>query len=319
MNMLSPEAFERARRFLQTEARAIDRALFEFRFEGAAADAAASAAADAVAGALAAYRNAGGGFGRALEADVRTPASSALATGIGLDVLKEIGWPAGHRLVKHAVQYLVNSLDPEDHVWRVVPPEANDHPHAPWWHDEDGSLARTFDHFLIIPRAQLVGLLHHFSTDVPAQWLEDLTERTVVDVETIDQLGTGGGDDLAYALSLAEEEVLPERYRERLLGRLRAEVPRAVSRDPAQWDTYCIHPLKVVHSPTSPVIDLIEDAVQADLDYQIGRQTPEGSWDPVWTWRGAYPEAWEQTRQEWRGHLTLRTLTILRAFGRIEE
>ena len=311
MKKLSPAALNRARRFLQTQARAIDRALFGFRFEGASAD--------AMAGALAAYKNADGGFGGALEADVRTPASSALATGIGLQVLKEIGRPASDPLVRQAVRYLLNAFDADHHAWRAVPPEANDHPHAPWWHDEDGSLARTFDDFLIIPRAQLVGLLHHFSADVPSRWLEDLAERTVADLETGDALGTGGGDSLVYALSLAQEEALPEPFRQRLLHRLRAVVPRAISRDPAQWHTYCIRPLKVVHSPDSPVADLVEDAIRAELDYQIERQTPEGTWDPVWTWGDAYPEAWEQARHEWRGHLTLETLTILRAFGRIQE
>lgn len=310
MKVLSPEAYGRARRFLRTEARALDRALFAFRFEGAPAD--------LVAGALSAYQNADGGFGRALEPDLRTPASSALATGIGLQVLREIGRPASDPLVEGAVRYLLETFDPGSQVWRVIPPEANDHPHAPWWHDEGGSLAHTFDGFLIIPRAQLAGLLHHFSAAVPAPWLEALTERTVADVETIDELGTGGGDDLAYALSLAEEQALPERYRQRLLYRLRAVVPRAVSRDPAEWHTYSLHPLKVIHSPASPVADLVPDAIQVDLDYQIRRQTPEGTWDPVWTWGDAYPDAWEQARREWRGHLTLETLTILRNFGRVE-
>jgi len=303
-------AFDRARRFLKAEARPLDRALFEFRFEGAPAE--------AVAAALVVYQNDDGGFGHALEPDVRTPSSSALATGIALQALKEIGYPASHDLVAGAIRYLAGSFYPVDQVWRAVPPDANEHPHAPWWHDEDGSLARTFDGYLIIPRAQLVGLLHHFSDSVPAQWLEDLTERTVSDVETIEALGTGGGDDLAYALALAEERTLPEQFRMRLLRRIRAVVPRAVSRDPAEWNSYCIHPLKIVHRPDSPVADQIWDAIQADLDYQIDHQHPEGTWEPVWTWGGAYPSAWEQARQEWRGHLTLETLTILQAFGRIE-
>lgn len=308
MKMLGHAAFERARQFVQAEARALDRALFQFRFEHALAE-------DVVA-ALSAYRNDDGGFGHALEPDVRTPLSSALATGIGLQILKEIGRPASDPLVKGATQYLLDTWRTQDQAWRVIPAEANDHPHAPWWHDEDGSLARTFDQYLIIPRAQLVGLLHHFSEDVPAPWLEALTERTVADIETIDRLGTGGGDDLAYALSLAEEEALPDAYRQRLLHRLRAVVPGVVSRDPAEWHTYTIHPLKVIHSPASPVADLVKEAIEADLDYQIEHQTAEGTWDPVWTWRGAYPDAWAQARHEWRGELTLRTLTILRAFGR---
>jgi hypothetical protein len=300
----------RARRFLKAEARPLDRALFEFRFEGAPAE--------AVASELAAYQNADGGFGHALEPDVRTPTSSALATGIALGVLKEIAYPASHDLVERAVQCLQGHFDPEGQVWRAVPPDANEHPHAPWWHDREGSLARTFDGFLIIPRAQIVSLLHHFSEAVPPQWLEDLTERTVAEIETIETLGTGGGDDLAYTLTLAEEHALPERFRVRLLERLRAVVPRAVSTDPAEWNSYCIHPLKIVHKPTSPVADLVWDAIQVDLDYQIGHQHPEGAWEPVWTWGGAYPAAWERARQEWRGHLTLETLTVLRAFGRME-
>jgi hypothetical protein len=308
---LSSGAFERARRFLKAEARPIDRALFEVRFEGAPPE--------AVASALAACQNADGGFGHALEPDVRTPSSSALATGIALTILKEIGYAGDHTLVQAAIQYLLASFEPESQVWRAVPPDANDHPHAPWWHDEEGSLARTFDGFLIIPRAQLVGLLHHFSADVAPGWLEDLTERTVSDVEAIEALGTGGGDDLAYALALAEERALPQRFRARLLRRIRAVVPRAVSRDPAEWSSYCIHPLKIVHAPTSPVADQIWDAIQADLGYQIDHQSLEGTWDPVWTWGGAYPLAWEKARLEWRGHLTLETLTTLQAFGRIEE
>jgi hypothetical protein len=307
--MLSPVAFDRARRFLRCEARALDCGLFQFRFERAAAD--------GVAAALSAYQNADGGFGHALEPDLRTPASSALATGIGLQILKEIDRPASDPLVQGAIRYLLATFGAQDQVWRVIPPEANEHPHAPWWHDEDGSLARTFDRFQIIPRAQLVGLLHHFSADVPTAWLEALTERTVADVETIYGLGTGGGDDLAYALSLAEEEALPEVYSQRLLRRLRAVVPGAVSREPAEWQTYTIHPLKVVHSPGSSVADLVEEAIQADLDYQIDHQTAEGTWDPIWTWGDAYPDAWQQARHEWRGHLTLETLTVLRAFGRI--
>ncbi len=54
------------------------------------------------------------------------------------------------------------------------------------------------------------------------------------------------------------------------------------------------------------------------LDYQIMHQTPEGPWDPDWSWGGSYPESWKQAKQEWRGQRTLETLTALRAFGRIE-
>ena len=311
MIRLKKDAFARARRFLQTEARPLERALYAHHFE--------EAPAGAVIEALAAFQNADGGFGRALEPDVRTPSSSALATGIGLRILRELGRPAGEPMVGRAVAYLRESLDAETWTWRVVPADTGAHPHAPWWHDEGGSLAHTFDDFLVIPRAELVGSLVHYRSLVPAGWLEVLIERTVRDLETIEVLGSGGGDDLVYALRLAETAALPASYRERLLARLRVEVRRAASCDPAEWGGYCITPLKVAPLPSSTVADLLGEPLEVHLDYLVETQVTSGAWDPVWSWGGAYPEAWARARREWQGCLTLDNLVALAAFGRISR
>ena len=139
MKQLSREAFDRACRFLKTQARPLDRALFEYRFKGGSAE---SAAAE-----LARFQNDDGGFGRALEPDLRTPTLSALATGIGLRMLKELKFLADHPMVQGAVRFLLATFDGQTQVWRVALRDANSFPHAPWWHDERGSLARTFDDF----------------------------------------------------------------------------------------------------------------------------------------------------------------------------
>ena len=310
MKQLTRQAFHRAHQFLETQARPLERALFNHRFEHAPAE--------SVLIELARFQNDDGGFGRALEPDLRTPSSSALATGIGLHILKDLKCAADHPLVRSAVGYLLATFDEQAGVWRVVPHDANEYPHAPWWHDEDGGLARTFDDFLIIPRAELVGLLHHFSADVPAGWLDEVTERTVTDVEKTECLGTGGGSDLIYTLNLAETPELPIHFRERLRARIRAATPAVVSRNPQEWDSYVITPLKLAPSPDSMVADLLGEILPLHLDYQIEHQSPEGTWDPVWSWGDFYPQVWEQARREWRGHLTLETLTVLQAFGRIE-
>jgi len=309
MKQLSRAAFDRARRFLKTQARPLDRALFEYRFEGGSAE--------AVRTALSAYQNDDGGFGHALEPDLRTPSSSALATGIGLRILVELDVPADHPMVRAAVVYLRSTYDLESKVWRVIPVDANDHPHAPWWHDEAGSLARTFDGFVLIPRAELVASLYHYGALVPSGWLQDVAEDVVRALEAQQPLGTGGGDDLAYAIELAEAEALPADLRARLVQRIRASLPVVVVRDPAQWSGYCLAPLKVIRSPHTLGADLIADAVAEHLDYTIDGQTDEGTWEPNWTWGESYPEVWPQARLEWRGQITLSTLTTLRAFGRV--
>jgi hypothetical protein len=293
-----------------TQSRPLERALFEYRFEGAAVE--------AVLDALALFQNDDGGFGRALEPDLRTPSSSALATGIGLRMLRELNCLADHPMVREAVAYLITTYDDEARVWRVAAPDTNMFPHAPWWHDEDGSLARRFDGFRIIPRALIVGLLQHYSTLVPPAWLDEVTEETVRCIEMVEVLGEGGGSDLQYAISLAEAKNLPQQYAKRLEARIRKAVPAVVVRDPAKWDSYCITPLRIVPSPQSFGAGLIPDELQRHLDYQIAHQTPEGAWKPTWSWGNSYPEVWAQVELEWCGHLTLEALAQLRAFGRIE-
>jgi hypothetical protein len=234
-------------------------------------------------------------------------------------VLEELECPVGHPMVCAAVNYLLATYDEPTMVWRVVPEDTNLFPHAPWWHDEGGSLARTFDGFQIIPRVLIVALLHHYSDLVPSDWLERLTEDTVRTIETVTVLGEGGGSDLEYAIHLARTEVLQERYRSRLTARILSAIPAVVARDSGSWDSYCITPLRAVPSPQSLGADLIPDELEANLDYEIAHQDPEGAWNPVWTWGTFYPEVWGKARQEWRGHLTLEMLTVFRAFGRIEE
>jgi hypothetical protein len=217
------------------------------------------------------------------------------------------------------VQFLLETFDEEKRVWRVIPHDANEHPHAPWWHEDDGSLARTFDDFLVIPRAQIVGLLHHYADHVPSAWLDAVTEDTVVAIETLEnQAFAGGGDTLRYALDLAETEPLPQRLKDRLIPQLCSHADRIVCRNPEEWGSYCPTPLKIAPAPRSVVAGLLRDELEAYLDYSIGRQTAQGTWEPTWTWGDFYPQVWKQAELEWRGHLTLETLTSLHAFGRIE-
>ena len=311
MKTLSIEACTRACDFINSKARPLERAMFAFHFDGGAVD-------DVLA-ALAAFQNEDGGFGQALEPDLRTPTSSALATNEGLRILKEVDCPGDHPIVRKAVEYILSTYDRKGNVWRVVPQDTNDFPHAPWWHDEGGSLARIFDGFRIIPRAGIVGLLHHYTKQVPTGWLAEVTTHTVRDIASIERFGTGGGDDLVYAMHLLEEESIPSYERTSLLARLRTTVLQVVSQDSSDWDSYCISPLKVVTSPGSPVADLIWDAVQEHLDYQIDHQSSEGAWDPVWNWGDFYPHDWPHACQEWQGRLTLETLITLRAFNRLAE
>lgn len=308
---LSPQAFERSRRFLETKARPLERAAFAYQFMGAPVD--------RVLDELACFQNSDGGFGRALEPDLRTPSSSALATGLGLRTLKELGCVADHPMVRKAVAYLVDTFDPGARTWQVAPADANAFPHAPWWHDDNGNLTQRFDGFRIIPRALIVALLHHYSALVQKRWLLQSIEETVKYIERVKVLGGGGGSDLEYSISLAEAENLSPQFKARLKARIEKAIPAVVVRDASKWSSYCITPLRIIPAPQSLGADLITDELQMHLDYQIAHQTQDGTWDPTWSWGGAYPADWEQAKLEWRGVLTLEALSQLRAFRRLEQ
>lgn len=288
----------------------MERALFLHRFEDAGTEGALTA--------LGTFQNSDGGFGRALEPDLRSPSSSALATAIGLRVLCELDCPAEEPLVRRAIAYLEAAFEEESGTWVVAPSDVNSYPHAPWWHDRDGSLERTFGGFRVIPRALVLAGLNRYPSLVPSEWLERVTEETVGHIESDPELGGGGGSDLEYAIALAETRGLPRGWARRLESRIREVIPKALVGDPQRWGSYCLTPLRAIRTPETIGADLVADLVQKHLDYQIDHQSPEGTWDPVWSWQGSYPADWALARLEWRGHLTLESLTQMEAFGRIE-
>ncbi len=310
MKNLSLSGFARARDFILSEARPLEIATFDLEFEAGSID-------DVLAH-LEKFQNPDGGFGQALEPDVRTPSSSALCTEMGLRCLAERQTSVDHPMVKAAVKYLLESFDAETQVWRVIPIDANDYLHAPWWHDSDNSLARTFDDYLVIPRAGILTALYHYAELLPADWLTAVTEKAVRDIENMDtEKFGGGGDGLVYSLRLAEAPGLASTYKSRLMPRLRDIADAIVSRDPRAWSSYSAPPLKLAPTPDSPIADLLADDLQIHLDYLIEQQTTEGFWEPTWSWGDFYPGEWFQARQEWRGILTLDMLLALRAFNRI--
>ena len=308
MIRLSHEAGAEAFRFLNSRARPLEQRLARARLERGLYEPVLEALSD--------YRGSDGGFGHGLEPDARTPSSSALCTCLALRVLREAGCDDRHEMVRGAIEFLIESYDPGPKTWRVVPEDANEHPHAPWWHDEDGSLARTFDRFLIIPRALAVSHLLTFSSLVPPALLAEVSEETVETIERVPTLGGGGGSDLEYSIELCETPDLPPALRDRLERRIRTAIPEAVVRDRDRWRKYCITPLRIARRPDALGADLIRVELEAHLDDTIRRQSADGAWDPTWNWGDAYPDVWPVARTEWRGILTLRALTSLQAFSR---
>lgn len=301
----SAQVMERASEYVRTSARPLEQARFAYLRGGPA---------EAVHAQLARFQNEDGGFGHGLEPDLQTPASSVLATTVGLQILRQVGTPAGHPLVTNAMRYLVDNYDAQAERWPLIDAAASESPHAPWWTYNE-NLANAFGLFMANPRAEILGYLYDYPDLIPLDVRQRLTEAVLAHLEAApDDMEMH--DLLCYA-RLAETSSLPEHVRAALLPKLLSVVGHIVARDPAAWEGYGLTPLAVVSSPGSPFAEQLADAIPANLDWLIAHQGPDGSWGPAWTWGDLFPDAWPAAEKDWKSVITVDTVCRLHAFGRL--
>jgi hypothetical protein len=302
MLKLTQTAFEKAKTFITEYARPLERAVFSYYFgEGTA---------EGIFAGLAEFQNGDGGFGHGLEPDVRLPDSSAMATTIGLQMLREFEASEDRELVKGAMRYLLNTYDEESQAWLSVPASVSEYPRAPWWeYDDDPSKC------LANPRAEIVGYLLDYASLVPGVFRTALLNAVVSHLDDI--IDGIEMDELLCYVRLVETQALPEDIRGEMLPKLKAAVDRVVVKEPDKWSGYGLKPLMVVSSPDSPFAEVLAEDIQANLDYEIQQQTEEGSWTPNWGWAD-FPDVWRKAEQEWKGVITVANLKALQNFGRIE-
>lgn len=306
MKKLSQAAFQRAKAFVLEQGRDLDRALLAFHL--------ADGTADSVLAALAAYQNDDGGFGHGLEPDLRTPASSVIATTVAFQNFRSLGVPAEHPQVQKGMAYLLDTFDASRLVWPIIPPEVEDAPHAPWW--DYASSEAGFGGFLSNPRVEIVGYLHDYSALVPADLLESVTTAVFSHLDSLpDEMEM---HDLICFVSLAETPSLPKTDRDRIWAKLATAAEIGVAREPEQLSGYVLKPLYVAPSPDSPLAGQFAEEVAVNLDFEIEQQGADGAWSPNFSWGDQHPAAWQIAKREWQARMTLRNLRTLRDFGRLE-
>ncbi len=288
--MTKPD-LDAAARFLAANARVLEWRRFERMFLGG--DQA------PVRDAVAAYRNADGGFGHALEPDGRDPASQPAAVELGLRILLEADcWDDA--LVAGACDWLEASA-PAAGGAAFVARTIEGWPRAPWWAPEpDGRPS-------LISTGQIAGTLH--ARGVAHRWLARATDLMW---SLIDDLTDPGPYDMRGVLRFLQ--YVPDRARARaaferngplLLGR------GLVTLDPDA--TGEVHtPLDFAPEPGSLARSLFEEkTISAHLDHLAAGQRDDGGWTFNWP-------AWSKAAElDWRGYMTVDALRVLRANGRL--
>lgn len=309
MTELPADEFDRIQGWLHRNARPLDFARWRLHFEDRPKE--------DVLKSLAAYQNADGGFGHALEPDSWNPDSSPLQASHAVEILDEIGFEdAEHPLVQGLLRYLHSGCDREsDGRWRLTVPSNDLHPGAPWWRTETDSPERS----AFNPTAILVGFLLRFDDCTTDEYQKTLDlARAQID-------GFLHGPPLDFhplhcVIHLLDAVDDAERRDEMPWAeaneRAHRRADELIERDPAKWSGYTCRPSWFVRASDSPFLAGNEAVVEQELDYLLSTRNKDGVWDISWTW-GAFPSEFAISGKWWKADLAIRNMRLLREFDRI--
>jgi hypothetical protein len=291
----------RAERFIWLTARVLEQRRFAHHFLNGSAE--------AVETALAAYLNDDGGYGHALEPDLRGPVSQPLHTAHALSVLDSIGRCGGPR-AERICRYLTD-VSTKEGALPALHPSQRGYPAAPFIPVVDDPPPE------LLATGPVVGLLHR--NQVWHAWLFRATDFCWSAVDALEQSHPyeieaavaflDGAPDRARARTAADR--LGRLVREQRLAVLdperRAEYPVAPGYAPGEHH----FPYDYARTPESLARSwFTEEELERSLDHLAAEQQEDGGW-PL-NWRQWAPG----TALEGRPIVTLRALRTLRSYGR---
>jgi hypothetical protein len=276
-----------AENFIWSAARLLDRHRYSMLF--------ADGPAQPVIDALRSYRNPDGGFGHALEPDLRSPGSQPAPTLYALEILGEAGARDGE-LARDARTWVAQVAAPDGGIPSVLP-GFETYPHAPWFQPEPGSVLTL----------GLVAILHAGGV-TDDEWLQRATDWCWRSIETAER---PGGYWLKYACAFLDAVRDEERARAAISSLATRVDPSAVA-PVGGVEGEALRPLDLSPRPGRRSRGVVSEAsIDAHLDAVESQQQQDGGWMFDWL-------AWSPAQTtDWRGHVTIRALTWLRDNGRL--
>jgi hypothetical protein len=285
---------DRAADFIWRNARLLERHLFARRFLRASAE--------HVVQALRCYQNDDGGFGNALEPDLRGPDSQPIHVDMALRIFQEIEM-APPEMVARACSYLASVTGETGGVPAILPSAAR-YPRAGHWQPSVW-IADSLN-----PTAMIAGLLH--SLHVGHAWLD---RADAFCWKRIAETKAESGYDLAAVYCFLNNA--PDRRRAVQLAEEVADaIPTAsfFALDPEDFEggVHALTPLHLAPTPDAMAAGLFApELLGAHIDHLMDQQQDDGGWPITWE----PPSA--MAALQWRGIETVRALVTLQEYGAI--
>jgi hypothetical protein len=284
--------FEKAAHFIWKHGRLLERRIFEYFFLGGSKE--------NIIAALQAYQNEDGGFGNALEPDLRAPGSQPLFVEFALRTLYDCNIKAPE-LASKAYEFVSKHADLASGIPTIFKDSIN-YPRAPHW-DNPLSAEPSIDRL-----TGLVGLLKWQGISHP--WLD-----AAVDVCMSYMMTNKFEDAHTILTSFCLLESLPQTGQiKQLYDKLSTEllISARFLRMDAHSDEYGLSPLEFAPSPSSYCYKIFpQDVIIQHLQVLKSQQSDDGGWQIRWEPPG------ETAKWEWRAYVTLKNLMVLKWYGEI--
>ena len=271
-----------ARNFLYANARVLERRRFAHHFDAGPKE--------PVLDALRAFRNDDGGFGHAIEPDMRASTSQPVGIHTAMEILHEIG-VHDDPMIGSAADWLAGITRDDGGIPFVLETDA---PHAPWWRFSDASS--------VTQTAANAAALHNLGVSHP--WLEGADEFLFARIAQLDAsrvAEAGIGYDVLFSVHFLDAHPDDARASAALEGL--SPIPTAAP------GTESPSALDLSPRPGSRTRRLFD--VESDLDALERAQQDDGGWNVAW------PDWNPAAAVEWRGVATVNALSLLRANGRV--
>ena len=295
---LSKGDYINARDFILTNARMIERRLFQFHFENDSPE--------GVFHAVYAYRNADGGFGHGMEPDTASPESQPLFSIMALETLDEVGYLTKDIILNDFMPYFESiTTDKGGIPWMLLP--TSDYPCA-------GHFKTVKEWAALSTTAPLLGILEKYKIEIP--WMHKAEQFVWSEFERIKEKHVFCYLCVPRWLTFLKHTRNQEKAKktiEDLKTWILADGVLCTDKSDEGWGLYGKpHSLSYAPSPMNMLHSIFSrEMINSDLNELIRRQKEDGRWD---TWYGLS----EGMKLEWAGIQTLWTLKVLKNYDRIE-
>ena len=297
--ILPQNNFQKARDFILTNARMIERRLFEFHF--------AKGDVNGVFHAVYAYRNPDGGFGYGMEPDTASPESQPLFSLMALETLDEVGYLTKEIILKDFMPYFESITTEKGGIPWMFRPKSN--------YPCEEHFKTVKEWAALSTTAPLLGILEKYKIDIP--WMKKAEQFVWNEFGRIKDKHI-----FCYLcvprwltfLKYTKNQNKAKKTISNLKNWIMVDGIICKNKSDDGWGLYGKpHSLNYATSSKSLLYALFtKETIESDINELINRQKDDGRWD---TWYGIS----QGTKLEWAGIQTLWALKTLNNYKKIEQ